>query len=587
MSISTDRSRVIYEGNGAARSFSFDFKVWDTEQIRVVEADEFGTETDVTGKAAVELSATGGTVTLPEAPAQGHRLAVYRSMPFLQEDRYLTGTRFDAHEIEDALDVACAERQELREKLGRTLVVPITSERTPDEVMTEILETAERAGDYAEKVESLYRDVVELRDTVETRVTETGNAQVEHVVREGDNQVARVAEEGERQRARAALEADRAENAADIAALTHYVSGAEDVLTLESDLEAGSVVDLPPGLKYLVGRHHLRLGYDGVIMSPSFFEEVGVPGEASTRVRVLFPLYAGQELDFWIIPLGEAGEILEEVRTEAAAQIELAREQAENASASAATAQSQAQEAVASAERAEQQAGVAAQQAEAAASSASSAETFAASAEGSAATAEASAATASEKANEASASAVAAGDSASNASTYADTAKAKAGEAVESAEAASASAKTAQSSAATAQSQAQEAATSAVAAANSAQSAQAAMSKVYRFCGSVTTFDALPGTDLQEGDVYDVQDTDINYAWTGTKWDALGGKVSVVTDPQPTAGSANPVASGSVYTALQEVQKKAEVIDSCLVTSINAVPSTLREGGIIFLKTTV
>ncbi|WP_298069417.1 hypothetical protein, partial [uncultured Mailhella sp.] len=138
VSISTDRSRVIYEGNGAARSFSFDFKVWDTEQIRVVEADEFGTETDVTGKAAVELSATGGTVTLPEAPAQGHRLAVYRSMPFLQEDRYLTGTRFDAHEIEDALDVACAERQELREKLGRAVALPITSTGTGADLLNDI-----------------------------------------------------------------------------------------------------------------------------------------------------------------------------------------------------------------------------------------------------------------------------------------------------------------------------------------------------------------------------------------------------------------------------------------------------------------
>lgn len=185
VSISTDRSRVIYEGNGAARSFSFDFKVWDTAQIRVVEADEFGTETDVTGKTAVELSATGGTVTLPEPPAQGHRLAVYRSMPFLQEDRYLTGTRFDAHEIEDALDVACAERQELREKLGRTVALPITSTGTGADLLNDIFSTR-------------------------TEVEQAAEARIAELKQTGADQVAEVERVGKEQTEAAEAQADRA-----------------------------------------------------------------------------------------------------------------------------------------------------------------------------------------------------------------------------------------------------------------------------------------------------------------------------------------------------------------------------------------
>ena len=55
---------------------------------------------------------------------------------------------------------------------------------------------------------------------------------------------------------------------------------------------------------------------------------------------------------------------------------------------------------------------------------------------------------------------------------------------------------------------------------------QSAISSVYRFKGSVATYADLPSTGLTVGDVYNVQDTDKNYAWTGTAWDDLGGSLS-------------------------------------------------------------
>lgn len=44
---------------------------------------------------------------------------------------------------------------------------------------------------------------------------------------------------------------------------------------------------------------------------------------------------------------------------------------------------------------------------------------------------------------------------------------------------------------------------------------------VYTFRGSVATVSALP-SGASIGDVYDVKDSGINYAWTGTEWDSLG-----------------------------------------------------------------
>ena len=49
----------------------------------------------------------------------------------------------------------------------------------------------------------------------------------------------------------------------------------------------------------------------------------------------------------------------------------------------------------------------------------------------------------------------------------------------------------------------------------------AAVSSVYKFKGSVSTYNNLPSTDLTEGDTYNVEDTGANYAWTGSVWDKL------------------------------------------------------------------
>lgn len=49
-----------------------------------------------------------------------------------------------------------------------------------------------------------------------------------------------------------------------------------------------------------------------------------------------------------------------------------------------------------------------------------------------------------------------------------------------------------------------------------------AVASAYKYKGSVATVSALPSTGNTVGDVYDVQENGSNYAWDGTKWDALG-----------------------------------------------------------------
>lgn len=54
---------------------------------------------------------------------------------------------------------------------------------------------------------------------------------------------------------------------------------------------------------------------------------------------------------------------------------------------------------------------------------------------------------------------------------------------------------------------------------------------VYRYKASVDTYDNLPDKDLNSGDVYNVEDTGKNYAWTGSAWDDLGGSFEINIQP--------------------------------------------------------
>ena len=48
------------------------------------------------------------------------------------------------------------------------------------------------------------------------------------------------------------------------------------------------------------------------------------------------------------------------------------------------------------------------------------------------------------------------------------------------------------------------------------------LASLYRFRGSVTNFASLPAEGSAAGDVWNVESTGMNYAWTGEDWDALG-----------------------------------------------------------------
>lgn len=53
-------------------------------------------------------------------------------------------------------------------------------------------------------------------------------------------------------------------------------------------------------------------------------------------------------------------------------------------------------------------------------------------------------------------------------------------------------------------------------------SISSSVTNMYKYKGSVATVSALPSSGNTTGDVYNVEETGMNYAWNGTAWDALG-----------------------------------------------------------------
>ena len=53
------------------------------------------------------------------------------------------------------------------------------------------------------------------------------------------------------------------------------------------------------------------------------------------------------------------------------------------------------------------------------------------------------------------------------------------------------------------------------------------VSSVYKYKGSVATYQDLPSSGQVVGDVYNVESDGSNYAWNGTTWDKLGGDIDL------------------------------------------------------------
>lgn len=276
MSLESSISKAVFQGNGAAVTFPFSFRVWDAAELLVQVTGADGIARDVTAHCSIVLSDDGGTVTYAPGGvplSAGHTLVILRNMSFLQDVKLITGTRFDPAVIEEALDRATAERQQLLEKVSRAVVVPADSADPPEELADQIFEARDRAEAAAGKAAA--------------SETEAGN-----------------------QADRAKAEADRAEKAAQTAELDAGALNVDATWTLGNAVAPGENIILP--VIYWPGRAMLHLSYDGVeLYRGAQYEEIGEKDELSSSVKALIPVPAGAVMHAWVIASNVARNIKE------------------------------------------------------------------------------------------------------------------------------------------------------------------------------------------------------------------------------------------------------------------------------------
>lgn len=92
---------------------------------------------------------------------------------------------------------------------------------------------------------------------------------------------------------------------------------------------------------------------------------------------------------------------------------------------------------------------------------------------------------------------------------------------------------------------------------------EAKVSSVYRFRGSVATYNDLPTEGNVQGDVWNVEDTGANYAWDGTKWDKLSETIDLT--PYLTKEDA-----ASTYATITTVNGKQDALTAEQLAAVNS-----------------
>lgn len=152
-----------YVGTGLVSAYTFAFKVFRPEDVKVVrsassdasaqdEALNLGTDYTVKLNANQDEKA-GGAVTLVSPLAEGLRLSILSA---ITPDQQMVLTNHDGFlptTLNESADKAIALIQELKEEVGRSLRVPASADKTPEDLTEELLSAQADARKFADAAE--------------------------------------------------------------------------------------------------------------------------------------------------------------------------------------------------------------------------------------------------------------------------------------------------------------------------------------------------------------------------------------------------------------------------------------------------
>ena len=168
----SNRKAGPFTGTGQTQ-FDFDFYMLSADDVVVIVADADENETTLSKDAYTctlnsdQNTTPGGRVTLKTALASGHKLAICSGVPYTQNLNLTMYGNFNPTSINKEEDRRVIQLQQIVEQMRRCLVVPITNDKTPQQVLKEILEIAATANEYAQLAQQIYAtvedDVAEIK----------------------------------------------------------------------------------------------------------------------------------------------------------------------------------------------------------------------------------------------------------------------------------------------------------------------------------------------------------------------------------------------------------------------------------------
>jgi hypothetical protein len=147
MTISSENRKAgPFSGNGVTTAFPFAFKVFSTDEVYVVQADDDGIESVLVLNSDYTVAINpnqntnpGGTVTLSTALPDDFTMVVTSDIEYLQPTDLTNQGGFYPNVINNALDRLTILVQQLREDVSRSAKLPITNAADADSLVADIV----------------------------------------------------------------------------------------------------------------------------------------------------------------------------------------------------------------------------------------------------------------------------------------------------------------------------------------------------------------------------------------------------------------------------------------------------------------
>ena len=132
MTVSSQRNKVIYIGNGVATEFAIPFSFLEQEHIKVRQKkNDIQTE-------RTDWEINGGNIVFKTAPESGAEIAIVREVPLTQETDYRDNEILHAETLECNFDKLTMQVQQLAEKQNRAVTVDIFDDTQAAELIPSI-----------------------------------------------------------------------------------------------------------------------------------------------------------------------------------------------------------------------------------------------------------------------------------------------------------------------------------------------------------------------------------------------------------------------------------------------------------------